>query len=102
VSSVHAPTRVGKGFTYVEERRGSGGRRGNVYLNTNGTSFERVLVLRIPELPFVPDLVDHLDNVHVSATPPDETVDGIVPRDEGKTWDLFEGRRWVSGQHARI
>jgi len=68
VPSLRAHTTVRKGFTYVEERRASGDRRGSVYLNTDGTSRERVLVLRIPKLPFVPDFIDHLNNVHVSAT----------------------------------
>ena len=55
--------------TYVEQGRGSGDWRSGVHLHTNGTPCKRVLIVRILALPFVPDLIDHLNNVHVSTAP---------------------------------
>ena len=60
---------MGRVVTYVEQRWGSGDRHGGVHLYTNGTPCKRVFVARIPELPFIPDLINHLKNVHVSTTP---------------------------------
>ena len=55
--------------TYVEERRSSSGIRrelGGVYLGTDTATSKCVLVARIPALPIVPHLVNHLYNMHVS------------------------------------
>jgi hypothetical protein len=63
------PQQLERVATYVEHGRTSGDRRGSVHLYTNGTSCERVPVARVPALPFVPDLVDHL-TTDTSASPP--------------------------------
>ena len=55
--------------TYVEEGWASVGRSGGVHLYTDGASFKCVLVARTSELPLVPDLIDHLKNMHVSPFP---------------------------------
>ena len=56
-------------FTYAEERRSSSGvfrKLGRVHGGTDTASSERVRVVRAPVLPIVPNLVNHLYNVHVS------------------------------------
>ena len=60
---------MGRVVTYIEQRWSSGDRHGGIHLDANRTPSKRVFVARIPELPFVPDLIDHLENVHVSTTP---------------------------------
>ena len=55
--------------TYVEVGRSSVGvcsRSDRVHLDTNGSSSERVLVGRVPELPLVPDPIDHLNKARIS------------------------------------
>ena len=56
--------------TYVEVRRSTVGepsRRDRVHLNADGPSSKRILVGRAPELPLVPDPIDHLNKARALA-----------------------------------
>ena len=59
--------------TYVEPRGSSGGilgeRLNNINLPANGAPGEQVLVARVPVLPIVPNLVNHLFSRHISPFP---------------------------------